>query len=294
MMSTTLNQTEIAARHHRRATRWFWFVLIRATLVSIVGNIVHALLPYIPTVAIQIGVATVPPIGLLVAVHSIAHLVRGGASGRVYHWAVGAVVIVGTAAFAVSFIALRDLMVRIGYSPRIAGLFPVTIDCMVGVATVALVALGDKPARRTRTITASASTQAPTMGPLVQPPTQKAKAQIAATSASARIQTVQAERVQSFASAQRDPAQTVQGSAQTEATQVDAEIAHVHADLASELIASGVTTQPIETVIAVLAASRGGASINAAAKASGINYRTAQRIVEAAAERRQRQLLAVG
>jgi molybdenum-dependent DNA-binding transcriptional regulator ModE len=55
-----------------------------------------------------------------------------------------------------------------------------------------------------------------------------------------------------------------------------------------------VTTQPIETVLAVLAASRDGASINAAAKASGINYRTAQRIVDAAAEHRQRRLSAVG
>ena len=79
----------------------------------------------------------------------------------------------------------------------------------------------------------------------------------------------------------------MQRSAQTEATQVDA-------DLASELIASGVTTQPVETVIAVLSAHRDGASINAAAKASGINYRTAQRIVEAAAEHRQRQLVAAG
>ena len=73
---------------------------------------------------------------------------------------------------------------------------------------------------------------------------------------------------------------------QTGATEDDA-------DLASGLIASGVTTQPLETVIAVLASSRDGASINAAAKASGINYRTAQRIVEAA-ERRRRQLIAVG
>jgi hypothetical protein len=68
----------------------------------------------------------------------------------------------------------------------------------------------------------------------------------------------------------------------------------VDADLASDLIASGVTSQPVETVVAVLASHRGGASINAAAKASGINYRTAQRIVEAAAEHRQRQLVAVG
>jgi hypothetical protein len=51
----------------------------------------------------------------------------------------------------------------------------------------------------------------------------------------------------------------VQDSTQTDATQADK-------DFASELIASGVTTQPAETVIAVLEAHRKGASINAAAK----------------------------
>jgi len=60
-----------------------------------------------------------------------------------------------------------------------------------------------------------------------------------------------------------------------------------------ELIASGVTTQPAETVIAVLLAHGNGASINAAANASGINYRTAQRIVQGAAQHRHRQLVAV-
>ena len=65
---------------------------------------------------------------------------------------------------------------------------------------------------------------------------------------------------------QPDSAQIVQDSTHTE-------IAPVDADLASELIASRVIRQPIETVIAVLAARRDGASINAAAKASGINYR---------------------
>ena len=59
-------------------------------------------------------------------------------------------------------------------------------------------------------------------------------------------------------------------------------------------LATGVTTQPVETVMAVLAASRDGASVNAAAKASGINYRTAQRIVRAVGEHQQHQLLAVG
>jgi hypothetical protein len=56
----------------------------------------------------------------------------------------------------------------------------------------------------------------------------------------------------------------MQRLAQTGATGDDA-------DLASGLIASGVTTQPVETVIAVLSSHRNGASINAAAKASGIN-----------------------
>ena len=90
----------------------------------------------------------------------------------------------------------------------------------------------------------------------------------------------------SLASLQLDLAQTVHSA--------QAQVALDDADLASELIAFGVTTQPVETVIEVLAARRGGASINAAAKECGINYRTAQRIVEAAAEHRQRQLTAVG
>jgi hypothetical protein len=135
-----------------------------------------------------------------------------------------------------------------------------------------LVALGDKPARRTRTVTLPANTQIPAMQKLRRPATQSAKAEVTPFASSST-------RAQTSASVQPDPAQTVQGSAHTKAKPVDAESAQVDANLASELIASGVTTQPVETVIAVLAASRDGASINAAAKASGINYRTAQRIV---------------
>jgi molybdenum-dependent DNA-binding transcriptional regulator ModE len=44
----------------------------------------------------------------------------------------------------------------------------------------------------------------------------------------------------------------------------------------------------------VLAASRDGASINAAAKTFGINYRTAQRIAAAATKRQDHRLTAVG
>jgi hypothetical protein len=220
-------------------------------------------------------------------VHGIALAVRAGASGRVYCWAVGAVAFIGLGAFALSFLALRDLMRVIGYSSATAWIFPAIIDTAVAVSTLMLVALGDKPARRTRTVATSANTEMPARQRLAQSPTQSAKTEVTELAPSnERAQKVRAGRVQTSAPAQLDPAQTVQGSGQTEAAEVDA-------DLAAELIASGSTTQPVDTVIAVLAAIRDGASINAAAKTLGINYRTAQRIVQAANHQR-RQLTAVG
>jgi hypothetical protein len=234
----------------------------------------HAVLSYIPHVVIQIGAAAVPPIALLAAVHGIALAVRAGASGRVYGWAVSAVAAIGVGAFAVSFLALRDLMRAIGHGSATAWVFPAIIDTAVAVGTMMLVALGDKPARRTRTATTPANTQTSAGQRLAQRAMESAKAQVAPGSTGVRAQALQADPVHTFAPAHPDPARRVHDSAHTRPTQVDAEIAQADADLAAELIASGVTTQPVETVIAVLAANRASASINAAAKASGINYRT--------------------
>jgi hypothetical protein len=272
-------QTEITQKNHRRAVRFFWGLLIGATLVSLVGNITHAVLPYIPHVIVQIGAAAVPPVALLAAVHGIALAVRAGASGRVYCWAVGAVAAIGLGAFAVSFLALRDLMEAIGYSTTTACIFPAIIDTAVAVSTLMLVALGDKPARRARTVTTPGNTQTPRAHRVVQSPTQGTKAEVTRPVLSGK-------RVPASASLQPSPAQVVQDSVQGLATSADA-------NLALEMIASGVTTQPVETVIAVLNTQRNGASINAAARASGINYRTAQRILAGAAEHRQTQLAAV-
>jgi Na+/H+-dicarboxylate symporter len=119
------NQAEVTRTNHRRAVRFFWGLLIGATLVSLIGNITHAVLVYIPQVVIEIGAVTVPPIALLAAVHGIALAVRAGASGRIYRWAVSAVAAIGVGAFAVSFLALRDLMQVIGYSSATVWIFPV-------------------------------------------------------------------------------------------------------------------------------------------------------------------------
>jgi hypothetical protein len=283
---STATQTEIVAKNHRRAVTFFWAFLIGATTVSLIGNIAHAVLPYLPHVVIQIGAAAVPPIALLAAVHGIALAVRAGASGSVYRWAVTAVAAIGVGAFAVSFLALRDLMRAIGYSSATACIFPAIIDVAVGVSTLLLVALGDKPTRRTRTVNVHAAAQTPPMQPSAQCRLRSATAEVTSVAPTdLRTRGVQHVPLQGSASVQPDTARTVQ-SMQAEATQADT-------DLASELIESGITTQSVETVVAVLAARRDGASINAAAKASGINYRTAQRIVEAAAEYEQRELAVV-
>ena len=70
---------------------------------------------------------------------------------------------IGVGAFAVSFLALRDLMQAVGYSSATASVFPAIIDTAVAVSTPMLVALGDKPVRRARTATMPANTQAAAM-----------------------------------------------------------------------------------------------------------------------------------
>jgi hypothetical protein len=75
-------QTEMIRRSHRRSVRFFWALLFGATVVSLIGNIARSVLPYIPSIVIQIGAAAVPPIALLAAVHGVALAVRAGASAR--------------------------------------------------------------------------------------------------------------------------------------------------------------------------------------------------------------------
>ena len=78
-----ISQATAVSANHSRAARFFWSVLVGATAVSLVGNVAHAILPFIPTVGIQVAAAGVPPLVLLAAVHGIAVAVRAGVSGTV-------------------------------------------------------------------------------------------------------------------------------------------------------------------------------------------------------------------
>lgn len=268
-MTTNLSQAETAQRNHRRAVRFFWFLLGGATLVSLVGNIAHAVLPYLPHVAIQIGAAAVPPIVLLAAVHGVALAVRAGASGVVYRWAVAAVAAIGIGAFALSLIALRDLMQTIGYSPATAWIFPAIIDTAVAVATLMLVALGDKPARRTRTGSRQDAVHTATSAgkaPVPAPPRRAAGAPTTRTAPAPRLRTAHAPALQAVPAAGAGPDTSA---------------------VARALVDAGATTKSVDQVAEVLAAHVDGAAITRIAANTGMHHKTVRTIINAATEHRQ-------
>lgn len=137
-----------------------------ATAVSLAGNVTHALLTAPPgTRWLAAAVAAVPPTVLLAAVHGIAVLVRANASGGVYRASVAATAALAAGAFALSFVALRDLAVMAGIAPGLALLLPLVVDTAVAVATIALVALGERPARRPRNAAAATAVRPPRLAP---------------------------------------------------------------------------------------------------------------------------------
>ncbi|MGV0906266.1 DUF2637 domain-containing protein [Mycobacterium novum] len=274
-MTTNLSQAETAQRNHRRAVRFFWSLLGGATLVSLIGNITNAVLPYLPPVAIQIGAAAVPPIVLLAAVHGVALAVRAGASGAVYRWAVAAVAAIGIGAFTLSFSALQDLMLAVGYSPALAWVFPAIIDSAVAVATLMLVALGDKPARRTRTGSAQTTTHAatqngtppaPAPAPASAPPHRTAGAARARTAPAPRHRTAHAPALQAVPAAGAGPDTSA---------------------VARALVHAGATTKSVDQVAEVLAAHVDGAAITRIAANTGMHHKTVRTIINAATEHRQ-------
>ena len=83
-------------------------------------------------------------------------------------------------------------MRAIGYSSATASVFPAIIDTAVAVSTLMLVALGDKPARGTRTVSMPANTQTSAMQRVGQPAARSAKTKVQSVAPTdAQAQTVQ-------------------------------------------------------------------------------------------------------
>ncbi|MCB0937639.1 MAG: DUF2637 domain-containing protein [Mycobacterium sp.] len=263
-MNPTPTAAELIARHHRRAVTFFWGWLVGATLTSLAGNITHALLTaphnlrWVATV-----VAAVPPTVLLMAVHGVAVLVKANASGVMYKVSVAATGVLALGAFLLSFVALRALAVLAGIAPALAAVLPLVVDLAVAVATAALVAVGDKPARRPR------------------------NAALAATYGAVQSRTPTATLGRANARSDRAvPASADAVSATTRASN-DAAI-----ELAAHLVSSKVTRQPVATVEAILVAHHNGDPLNRIAANLGVHHSAVKRVLDAAEAISERQLLA--
>lgn len=240
---------EVGSHQHRHATRFFWGWLVSATVVSLVGNVAHAWLTApVPTRWLAALVAVVPPAVLLAAVHGIAALVGAGVRGAVYRLAVAAAGALAAGAFALSFVALRDLVVMAGVAPGLAVVFPLVIDLAVCVATVALVAVGDRPSPR------SATAMMPSTPPTPSVPVSSGAA--VARSAGGL------ERPGIASPAAADAAVDVAGRA-------------------AALVATEVTRQSVETVQAILEAHDRGTALNKIAKDVGAHHSTVRKVLDA-------------
>ncbi|WP_082902492.1 DUF2637 domain-containing protein [Mycobacterium adipatum] len=134
----------------RRHALWFFGMwLLFATVVSIGGNVIHAWMtaPESHLKLLAAVAAAVPPAVLLGSSHSVALLIKTRRRGyrRVDAFVLGGALLltvgVAVCAFAMSFFALRDLMVMLGMSADTAWLWPIAVDLSLICSTLALLSL---------------------------------------------------------------------------------------------------------------------------------------------------------
>lgn len=274
-MSTILTSTELAQRQHHRATRFFWSWLAGATAVSLAGNVVHAALTASEgTRWLAAAVAAVPPTVLLASVHGIAVLAKTSASGRVYRAAVAATTALALGAFLLSFVALRALAILAHIPAPLAFVLPLVIDLAIAVATLALVAVGDKPTRRVSQRAASpqlSKPPAPTPAPRQVTPTATSTAPTAPRSATPSAPTAPRPA----------PPNAPQGSpsAPTPAPELVA--------LAERIVESKAVRQPVAVVARILSLAETEPRKNVLADRAGVHHSVVSKVLEAAETQRR-------
>ncbi|WP_100485876.1 DUF2637 domain-containing protein [Mycobacteroides abscessus] len=280
-MSTILTSTELAQRHHRRATRFFWSWLAGATVVSLAGNVVHAALTASTgTRWLAAAVAAVPPTVLLASVHGIAVLAKTSASGRVYRAAVAATTALAAGAFMLSFVALRDLA-AIAHIPRgLAFVLPLVIDLAIGVATLALVAVGDKPTRRVSQRTASPQVSKPNATPSASRPTPS-------TGSPSAPPAPRTPSPAAPAASRPAPSNAAQGSADAAAPAPEV------LALAERIVSSKAVRQPVAVVSRILELSAEEGRKNVIAERVNVHHSVVSKVLSEAENQRRHGLVAV-
>jgi hypothetical protein len=276
-----LTAVELAAEQDRaKARRFFVWWLVASTVVSIGGNAAHALLDYIPIIAVKIAVAMVPPTVALVAIHGVAVLARCGqvkradsditAVGRVYGFSVMVTGLLAGAAAVLSFTGLYTVAIAGDLSSHLALMWPLCVDAGIAVSTVALVVL--RPASAADLRAARATTAA------VSEHVNVSARQSAVARASAP-----SGRTAPAPSAPRSRTAHASALRTVPAAEADADVNAI----ARALVDAGATTKNVDQVERVLAAHAHGAAITRIAADAGVHHKTVRSILDAAANHQQ-------
>lgn len=268
MTTQTAAAGDSAPAHRTRteetaAGRFFWTVLILATLASIGGNVTHAILKANsgPLVAVAAAVAMVPPIVLLAATHSVGLLVRTRSTGPIYWAALAMTVGLAGCAFALSFDSLWELAVNAGVRRGIAWLWPLSIDVSIAQATLALLSL---TRRRATQQAASATNSSPTAAAPPPPaaiasPTHERGAELPSLNGHRRRTDIPIRAITPIAPTSTD-----------------------WSDVAETLVRDGVTTKSITEVVEALQLWELGTPPNTIARRLGLHRDTVIKITTAA------------
>lgn len=292
-MSTLTDRAEHDAER-QQAHRFFWRWLIGATVLTLLGNATHALLPYIPTTLVRLSVYLIPPLVALVAVHAVTVLARVGRVHRARSsasWRDAG----GTAILAVTVTALLALVAAIlsysgllgvalagGLSPRLAWLFPLCIDAGIAVSSVALVVLrplSGADERAARLAHRAAQPQ------LSKPPTSSSAPR--STTSSAPVAASPAPRTLSPAASNAPrPAPSTASQGSPDALSPAPELLR----LAEKIVESKTVRQPVKVVARILELAESESRKNVIADRVGVHHSVITKTLEAAEHERRNTL----
>lgn len=295
-MSTLTDRAEHDAER-AQAHSFFWRWLIGATLLTLLGNAAHALLPLIPTTAIRLSVYLIPPVVALVSIHAVTVLARVGRVHRARSstsWRDAG----GTAILAVSVTATLALIAAIlsysgllgvalagGLSPRLAWLFPLTIDAGIGVSSVALVVLRPLSGADERAARLAQRAAQPQASKVPAPTSARHPTPSTATSAApAAPRSTSPDALNAPRTAPTSAPQKV-SDAPTPAPELVA--------LASRIVSSKAVRQDVRTVARILELAESESRKAVIEKRLGVHHSVVTKVLDAAERERRHSLQAV-
>jgi hypothetical protein len=235
------------------SARFFWVWLVTASSTSVAGNVTHAIMTAPRAmVALAAAAAVVPPAVLLGSTHSVALLIKTRRAGASYWCALMMTIGLAGCAFVLSFDALRELAVSLGFPAHRAWLWPVAIDVSIAQSTLALLTLA--PQRHAEACDVGARSVAP--------------------------QLVDADRSARRASATPAPASVSVGRQPGRSVAVAA-AAHWKT-AAAQLVREGVTSKDPDLVAVILAEHAAGTPPCTIGRRQNVHHSTVNRILNAA------------